>query len=230
HDSLDLSVTSPEQAEMVARLGEKVIDLAVPMVVDVKFGRNWKDAEHRWDELSAISASHVELAKELPDDPERTQRGSPKISSVFGGASVSEPEGETVSSVNPLPWEDNVARHICIHCKLGPPDGTERALDSNDTWIHPRCETAYITARMTEEGILQSSEHEQPQSTPLSKDEPSPPQKDVPPSSNENGHDSSIGGNGDWHSSGSLNDTIQDSYTKDHIDEPFSDASLLQQG
>ena len=129
-----------------------------------------------------------------------------------------------------MPWENNVARHICIHCKLEPPDETERALDSNDTWIHPRCETAYITARMSEEGILQSGEHEQPQSTLPPKEEPAPSRKDEPPSSEENEHDSSSGGNGAWRSSGSLSDTIQDSYAKDHIDEPFSDASLLQQG
>jgi hypothetical protein len=130
--------------------------------------------------------------------------------------------------VNPPPWEDNVAQYICIHCKLKPPDGTERALD-NDIWIHPRCETAYITARMTEEGILQSKEHEQSQSLPPSKDKPAPPQKDVPSSPDENGQDSSSG-NGAWRGGGSLNETIQDSYAKDHIDEPFSDASLLQHG
>src|SRR5262249_13384394 len=68
HDSLDLSVTSPEQAEMVARLGEEVIKLEVPMKVDVKYGRTWGDAIHAWAELHAETSSHVELTEELPDD------------------------------------------------------------------------------------------------------------------------------------------------------------------
>ena len=39
HDALDCSVTSPEQAELVARLGCDAVKLAVPMRVDLKFGR-----------------------------------------------------------------------------------------------------------------------------------------------------------------------------------------------
>src|SRR5262249_1680716 len=62
HDSLDLSVSSPEQAEMVARLGEEVIKLEVPMVVDVKFGRTWADAEHTWSKLHAETDPHIEPA------------------------------------------------------------------------------------------------------------------------------------------------------------------------
>ena len=51
HDSLDLSVTSPEVAEIVARLGEEVIKLEVPMKVDIKYGRTWGDAKHTWEAL-----------------------------------------------------------------------------------------------------------------------------------------------------------------------------------
>src|SRR5262249_4610682 len=53
HDSLDLSVASPEVPEMVARLGVEVIKLEVPMQVDVKYGRTWGDAKHTWKELHA---------------------------------------------------------------------------------------------------------------------------------------------------------------------------------
>src|SRR5262245_13043545 len=66
HDSLDLSVTTPEQAEMVAYLGENVVKLEIPMVVDAKFGRNWADAEHTWDKLHVVTGSHTKLAGELP--------------------------------------------------------------------------------------------------------------------------------------------------------------------
>jgi DNA polymerase I-like protein with 3'-5' exonuclease and polymerase domains len=52
HDALECSVSSPEQAELVARLGEEAVQLAVPMRVDLKFGRSWGDAKHRWEELT----------------------------------------------------------------------------------------------------------------------------------------------------------------------------------
>jgi len=45
-------------------------------------------------------------------------------------------------------------QHVCIHCKLDPPDGTERMI-ADDTWAHPRCEAAFIRARMAEEGLAQ---------------------------------------------------------------------------
>ena len=51
HDALECSVSSREQAELVARLGEEAVQLAVPMRVDLKFGRNWGDAKHTWEEL-----------------------------------------------------------------------------------------------------------------------------------------------------------------------------------
>ena len=51
HDCLDCSVSSREQAELVARLGCEAVQLEVPMRVDLKFGRSWGDAKHTWDEL-----------------------------------------------------------------------------------------------------------------------------------------------------------------------------------
>jgi DNA polymerase I-like protein with 3'-5' exonuclease and polymerase domains len=51
HDCLDLSVSSPEQAERVAQLGREAVALEVPIQVDLKFGRNWSDAVHTWEEL-----------------------------------------------------------------------------------------------------------------------------------------------------------------------------------
>jgi CHC2 zinc finger/DNA polymerase family A/Toprim domain len=51
HDCLDLSVSSPEQAERVAQLGCEAVKLEVPVRVDLKFGRNWGDAKHTWAEL-----------------------------------------------------------------------------------------------------------------------------------------------------------------------------------
>jgi hypothetical protein len=51
HDCLDLSVSSPEQAERVAQLGREAVKLEVPIEVDLKYGRNWGDATHTWEEL-----------------------------------------------------------------------------------------------------------------------------------------------------------------------------------
>src|SRR5262249_26992950 len=82
HDSFDLSVASPDVAEMVARLGEEVIKLEVPMKVDVKYGRTWGDAQHTWAGLHAETGLRVELAGELHGDRDRTQRESRKFSSV----------------------------------------------------------------------------------------------------------------------------------------------------
>jgi DNA polymerase I-like protein with 3'-5' exonuclease and polymerase domains len=52
HDALECSVSSREQAELVARLGEQAVQLAIPMRVDLKFGRSWGDAKHTWEELT----------------------------------------------------------------------------------------------------------------------------------------------------------------------------------
>ena len=56
HDCLDCSVSTREQAELVAQLGCDAVSLEVPMRVDLKFGRSWGDALHSWEELTGDSA------------------------------------------------------------------------------------------------------------------------------------------------------------------------------
>ena len=51
HDGLELSVTTREQGELVAKLGCEAVQLEVPMRVDLKFGKSWGDAKHEWDAL-----------------------------------------------------------------------------------------------------------------------------------------------------------------------------------
>src|SRR6516165_5443520 len=80
HDSLDLSVSSPKVAEMVARLGEEVVKLEVPMKVDVKYGRTWGDAKHTWTELHTETSPRVEPVKEISGALERTAPKAPKFS------------------------------------------------------------------------------------------------------------------------------------------------------
>ena len=55
HDALECSVASPELAERVAQLGHEAVALEVPMQVDLKFGRSWGDAKHRWEELTGAA-------------------------------------------------------------------------------------------------------------------------------------------------------------------------------
>jgi RecA-family ATPase/DNA polymerase I-like protein with 3'-5' exonuclease and polymerase domains len=189
HDSLDLSATSPEQAQMVARLGEEVIKLEVPMKVDVKYGRTWGDAKHTWDELHAVTSSRIELVGELPDDRTRAQRESPILSNDSGGA----PDSDSDPESNFTPWEgdsefEKEPPHICIHCKLDPPDGMERVSAYDGAWLHERCEDAFIYARMAEEGMLRADEHEPPQPSPQSPPPQSPPPQSPPPGGNGRGN------------------------------------------
>jgi DNA polymerase I-like protein with 3'-5' exonuclease and polymerase domains len=71
HDALECSVSSPEQAEMVARLGSEAAKLLVPMRIDLAFGRNWGDAKHTWDELHSdgMPPSEPTTAPGRDDDP-----------------------------------------------------------------------------------------------------------------------------------------------------------------
>src|SRR5262249_22964674 len=57
---------------MVARLGEEVIKLEVPMKVDVNYGRTWGDAKHTWDELhgKVPQPRPVEIETPITIDPQ----------------------------------------------------------------------------------------------------------------------------------------------------------------
>ena len=73
HDCLDCSVSTREQAELVARLGEEAVKLDVPMKVDLKYGRNWGDAKHSWEELhqtsTTISVEHqTSMVVSMPEE------------------------------------------------------------------------------------------------------------------------------------------------------------------
>src|SRR6516225_1690804 len=61
HDCLDCSVSTREQAEMVAQFCVEAVQLKVPMRVDLKFGRTWGDAKHTWEELHGRVAVTPEL-------------------------------------------------------------------------------------------------------------------------------------------------------------------------
>jgi DNA polymerase I-like protein with 3'-5' exonuclease and polymerase domains len=104
HDSLDCSVSTPEQAERVAQLACEAVTLAVPIRVDLAFGRNWADAAHTWEELhqrprSKRTAATKKTKRDIPPpQPE-------PIAAVAATAAVAV---ETpVSKSPPPPWIDD---------------------------------------------------------------------------------------------------------------------------
>jgi hypothetical protein len=136
---------------------------------------------------------------EPPVETGSTQRESSILSNSSGGEPDSIPAENIVTVTgSPLPWEGDLdfenpsprassgaePAHICIHCHLQPPDGSERASAYSGAWLHERCEDAFIHARMAEEGILTESEREAPPPQPPP---PPPPPEDKNPSSG-NGH------------------------------------------
>jgi DNA polymerase I-like protein with 3'-5' exonuclease and polymerase domains len=85
HDGLELSVSSPEQAERVAKLGCEAIGLRIPMRVDIAYGRSWGSATH---------ASWAE-ALECPEGPEASVRASVTGHNGSGQADPAGPDPET---------------------------------------------------------------------------------------------------------------------------------------
>ena len=93
HDSLELSVASPKQAERVAQLGCEAVKLAVPMRVGLKFGRTWGDAMHTWQELHGCPAPIVVEAVPLAAAESERMRDDPIVELL----------GEPVQVAAPIP-------------------------------------------------------------------------------------------------------------------------------
>jgi DNA polymerase I-like protein with 3'-5' exonuclease and polymerase domains len=200
HDSLDLSVSSPETAEMVTRLGEEVIKLEVPMKIEINYGRTWGDATHTWSELHTETRPHVEPT----DTPERTTCESPKLSNDSDDETDSAPAEDIADEPR---WEETPLAaaaeapseplHICIHCHCNPPDGSERASAYNGAWLHRQCEEPFIRARMAEQGLEWQSTNFAQTTTPPPQSEPPPASPPPPPPStpsNGNGRGNGFAG------------------------------------
>ena len=94
HDALECSVSRPEQAERVAQLGREAVQLEVPMQVDLKFGRNWGDAQHTWQEFTGdttpaqpapsatVMVNGAEILATLADDSDE-EPGSPIVDEIL---------------------------------------------------------------------------------------------------------------------------------------------------
>jgi DNA polymerase I-like protein with 3'-5' exonuclease and polymerase domains len=232
HDSLSLSVSTPEQATRVAQLGCEAVSLFVPMLVDVKYGPTWGSAKHDWDnrDVRAVLPSTDVIEEEL-----------------IAGEDADEDELPTPSPTpednEPLPWEDETPHaaasppdppHTCIHCHRDPPDGNERESAYDGAWLHPQCEEPFIRERMAEQGLQwQSASFAQTTPPPPSPQTESPPPSSPPlsrsPPSGANGRGS---GNGFDHThTGSKVAAERDAkYAEEHAGEPFSDTELRAVG
>jgi DNA polymerase I-like protein with 3'-5' exonuclease and polymerase domains len=85
HDGLELSVTTREQGELVARLACEVVKLEVPMRADIKYGRTWGDAKYTWKELTGAAPAPKQ-------DPEPAPKPKPKPEPEPEPEPKSEPE------------------------------------------------------------------------------------------------------------------------------------------
>ena len=105
HDALDSSVTSPEQGELIARLGEEAVKLEVPMRVELKFGRSWGDAKHTWEELHGTAPA---ATKVVPAQPQGGDLGGSNTKGTQNSAPASSPAGRKLSTtwIAPKPTSD----------------------------------------------------------------------------------------------------------------------------
>ena len=105
HDALDTSVTSREQGELIARLGEEAVKLEVPMRVDVKYGRSWGDAKHTWEELGGTAPATTKVA---PAQPQGGDLGVAIPRAPQNSAPASSPAGRKLSTtwIAPKPTSD----------------------------------------------------------------------------------------------------------------------------
>jgi hypothetical protein len=93
HDALDCSVTSREQGELVAQLGREAVKLAVPIQVDLKFGWNWGDAKHRWEELGHPPLPRRAAAPQpIPPQPESPKINDTKVHTAAAPGATELPE------------------------------------------------------------------------------------------------------------------------------------------
>ena len=135
--------------------------------------------------------------------------------------------------------DERVEAHICAQCHLNPPDGSERLSAYNDEWLHPRCEEAFIRARMAEEGLpWEMPTAAEPPPTAAFGEAPPPP---LPPRQISGGGAPTSGNGGTtWADDsdeddarrrhGSKTEAARDTYAEKHDGKPFNDAFLRYSG
>ena len=90
---------------MVARLGEEAIKLSVPMPIDLKFGRNWADATHSWEELTGetapVKAGVAEATQQHRDNDRPKRARSRHLARTRHRASRASPPPEADMYIGP---------------------------------------------------------------------------------------------------------------------------------
>ena len=130
HDALDTSVTSREQGELIARLGEEAVKLEVPMRVDVKYGRSWGDAKHTWEELHGTAPAPKQASAPAPKS-ESSPRPNPNPSRSFRNRSRRPWKQRHAAGRSPCGQEGPAARHAVA-------DDPQNEGGSVGARIHPR--------------------------------------------------------------------------------------------
>jgi DNA polymerase-1 len=159
HDCLDCSVSTREQAELVARLGEEAVQLDVPMRVDLKYGRTWGDANHTWAGLYGEPEPAKGNGKSEARDALETILGE----DIAGGGDeashdeVDDQDGDAQEDANSVAGaEEHQAGNghdvvaMCVEC--GKPLGPDRVY-LHDGYAHPHCYQAFEARRLREEGV-----------------------------------------------------------------------------
>jgi DNA polymerase I-like protein with 3'-5' exonuclease and polymerase domains len=139
HDGLELSVSSPEQAEHVAQLGREAVTFSVPMQIDVMYGRTWADAKHSWAELPAPAPPDTSTIVYQPPPPIlATQRTSliapraedfPHLDEFIAMVAEREAIRQRREAGQPHPWTDDPILGRWYFTNM------YRSLDKNTVWL-----------------------------------------------------------------------------------------------
>jgi DNA polymerase I-like protein with 3'-5' exonuclease and polymerase domains len=121
HDALDCSVRTAEQAELVAQLGCEAVALEVPIRVDLKFGRNWADAKHTWQELQQMKpmTSTTWLACDSPPLSSAQSQINGHVSQLVPAEAIAIPP-EVADQEEPETLEEKL-KHIPLADLIGEP-------------------------------------------------------------------------------------------------------------
>jgi DNA polymerase I-like protein with 3'-5' exonuclease and polymerase domains len=106
HDGLELSVTTREQGELVARSACEAVKLEVPMRADIRYGCSWGDAKHTWEELTGAAPAPKQEPDPSPKPkPETKPEPQPAPKPEPGSEPESGWEPESGSEPEPQPSE-----------------------------------------------------------------------------------------------------------------------------
>ena len=197
------SAASParNRPSCVAQLACDAVVLQVPMRADIKFGRNWGDAQHTsWQDLRAAPVPDS-IVLPLASEPPVTVASIPfmitrTMREQLHALGVCEQE---IAEMTPQQAHARLQQaHICVQCRLDPPDGDEVCSPYNEMWLHPRCQDAFIRARMADQNITWST-HTQPGGFAMAATLPEEPEMPPPQDDDDDGGDD---GAAAWQSNG----------------------------